>query len=84
MLTKRCLRFVLFYLDLELLSKIKKKVSTRQVFCIFFTMQDLNKKKIAKLFFVDVVNDTLKEKLQTEFNTNICRIRILAASDHSR
>ena len=47
-------------------------------------MQDLNKKKIAKLFFVDVVNDTLKEKLQTQFNTNICRIRILAASDHSR
>ena len=84
MLTKRCLRFVLFYLDLELLSKIKKKVSTRQVFCIFLTMQDLNKKKIAKLFFVDTVNDTLKEKLQTQFNTNICRIRILAASDHSR
>ena len=68
MLTKRCLRFFKFYLDLELLSKIKKsRFPHARFFAFFLIIQDLNKKKIAKHLFVDIVNNTLREKLQTQF-----------------
>ena len=56
MSTKELVRFFLFYLDLELFTKIKKDlVSTHSFFTLLLITQDLNKiKKNLTYAFVDI------------------------------